>query len=151
MPSTNKAHPGTLDCTPKVLLLSKSGMKKQRLHGLKSSQARVSISALPCLMDYSARDLLMGSYIVLPVELMIFLPQNGLSALSPPLGAVARAGLGCGQSRAGLLSPLGCPGWGWSRELLAMAGAGGSQARTGGQRWERGLWEREKWEKCSGK
>lgn len=118
--------------------LSKSGMKNQRLRGLKSSQPRVSISALPCLMDYSAGDLLMHTYILLPVELMIFLPQNGLCSL-PSTGAVAGAGLG---------SPLACPGWGWSRELLAMAAAGG---KAWGQQWERGLWEREKWEKCSGK
>ena len=58
-------------------------MKKHRLRGLKSSQPRVSISALTCLMYYLARDLLMRTYIFLPVELMIFLPLNGLAALSP--------------------------------------------------------------------
>lgn len=87
------------------------------------------------------------------VDGLLYCAPSGADDLPPsewPLCSLPTTG-GCGQSRAGLLSPLGCPGWGWSRELLAMAGAGGSQARTAGQRWERGLWEREKWEKCSGK
>lgn len=34
---------------------------------------------------------------------------------------------------------------------MAVAGTGNGRGRSGGQGLERGLWEKEKWEKCSWK
>lgn len=131
----------TSDCTPKVPPRSTAVMKKQRLRGLKSSQPRVSISALTCLMYYLVRDLLMRTYIFLPVELMIFFPLNGLAALSPHRHrnrwTVDRAGLGWCLP----LGSEGCWGRGWtSWPWRALATVGRGMGGRGG----RGVYGRKK-------